>query len=198
MIDNFHTFKRYLMADLYRQTGGNTKFLNFVKNLLFGIGFKYCFYLRLCNYLYNKSRIIFLYKPAYFLVKKFIVRHLSFKYGFSIPCETKIGPGLYLGHFGSIIVNKNAVIGKNCNLSPGVVIGQINRGKRRGVPTIGSNVYIGPGAKILGNIIVGNNVAIGANAVVIDDVPNNAVVVGIPGKVISFKGSDGYVNFTDW
>ena len=73
-----------------------------------------------------------------------------------------------------------------------------NRGVRKGYPVIGDNVYIGPGAKVIGNVYVGNNVAIGANCVVTKNVPDNSVVVGIPGNVISSKGSTGYVNRTDY
>lgn len=95
-------------------------------------------------------------------------------------------------------MNSNVVIGKNCNISHLVTLGVSNRGTRKGVPTIGDNVYIGPGAKIIGNIIVGNHAAIGANCVVTKDVPDNAVVVGVPGKVISLDGSVGYINKTDY
>lgn len=84
------------------------------------------------------------------------------------------------------------------HLSQQVTIGVVNRGKMKGYPTIGDNVYIGPGAKVIGNVHVGNNVAIGANCVVTKDVPDNAVVVGIPGQVISYEGSTGYINKTDY
>jgi len=90
------------------------------------------------------------------------------------------------------------VIGKNCNISHQVTLGIANRGTHKGVPIIGDNVYIGPGAKIIGDINIGNNVAIGANCVVTKDVPDNAVVVGVPGKVISYEGSMGYVNKTNY
>ena len=96
--------------------------------------------------------------------------------------------------WGTIVVNEKVKIGRNVNISQGVTIGQLNRGKRMGTPVIGNEVYIGPGAKILGNIVVGNNVAIGANAVVLDDVPDNVCVAGIPAKIVSMNGSDGYVN----
>ncbi len=66
------------------------------------------------------------------------------------------------------------------------------------MPVIGDNVYIGSGAKIIGSVNVGNNVAIGANAVLTKDVPDNAVVVGVPAKVISYKGSMGYIDRTDY
>jgi len=76
------------------------------------------------------------------------------------------------------------VIGENCRIHPSTSIGDYN-----GAPTIGNNVYIGPGAKLFGNISVGNNVAIGANAVVNADVPTNVTVGGIPAKIISQKSS---------
>ena len=102
--------------------------------------------------------------------------------------------GFYIGHFGSIVVNGEATIGSNVNISQGVTIGQSNRGPRKGVATIGNCVYIGPGAKIVGNVKIGNNVAIGANCVVTKDIPDNAVVAGIPGEVLSMNGAECYVD----
>jgi len=127
--------------------------------------------------------------PAYLCLK-----HLEYKYGISIPYTTKIGSGFYIGHFGGIVVNSKAIIGSNCNISHGVTIGETYRGNSKGTPVIGNQVFLGPGAKVLGNIHIGNNAAIGANAVVTKDVPENGVVVGSPGKIISFNGSAGYIN----
>ena len=121
-----------------------------------------------------------------------------YKLGISIPPDTQIGSGFYIGHFGGIVVNRRCVIGKNCNISQGVTLGQANRGKNKGYPTLGDNVYIGPGAKIVGAVKIGNNVAIGANCVVTKDIPDDSVVVGIPGRIISKEGSKGYVNRTDY
>ena len=87
-------------------------------------------------------------------------------------------------HYGTIVVNPAAKIGANCRIHPSTSIGDYN-----GVPEIGNNVYIGPGAKIYGNIVVGNNVAIGANAVVNKSVPDNVIVGGIPAKILSQKTS---------
>ena len=117
-----------------------------------------------------------------------------FKFGIQISHEAEIGPGFYIGHFGQIVVNGSVKIGKNCNISQGVTIGVSNRGKHAGVPVVGDNVYIGPGAKIIGNVMVGNNVAIGANAVVTKNIPDNGVAVGVPATVVSYNGSRGYVN----
>lgn len=122
----------------------------------------------------------------------------TYKFGIDISYDTLIGPGFYIGHFGGIVVNQNVIIGRNCNISPGVILGQTNRGPKKGCPIIGDNVFIGPGAKIIGSIVIGNNVAIGANSVVTIDVPDNAVVVGVPGRIVSYNGSDGYINRTDY
>lgn len=91
------------------------------------------------------------------------------------------------------MVHPDVKIGWNCNISNRVTLGISSRGKNKGVPQIGNDVYIGPGAVIIGHIVIGNNVAIGANCVVTKDVPANAVVAGIPGQVISCNGSAGYV-----
>jgi serine O-acetyltransferase len=127
-----------------------------------------------------------------------MMRRYMFKYGIEISYRTEIGPGFYVGHFGGIVITSKARIGKNCNISQGVTIGGSNRGERKGAPTLGDGVYVGPGAKLFGNIKVGNNVAIGANCVVTKDVPDNAVIVGVPGKVISFNGARAYINNTGW
>lgn len=127
-----------------------------------------------------------------------IIGTLMFKaveimYGIHIRSEIDIGPGLYIGHFGNVFVGGETRIGKNCNISQGVTIGWAGRGEEWGLPEIGDNVYIGPGAKILGKIRIGNNVAIGANAVVTRDLPDNAVAAGVPARVISYKGSRDFV-----
>jgi len=182
-------FKQYVNCiknDLYRYTGS---YCGILKSYLLIPGFRYTCLMRL-EYLLSlrskKSLLLFLVK-----MRK---RHYSFKYGIQIPGTTKIGKGFYIGHFGTIVVNASAIIGNNVNISQGVTIGQANRGKNKGTPIIGNEVYIGPGAKIFGNVKIGNNVAIGANAVVTHDIPDGAVVGGIPARVISMNGSEGYIN----
>jgi len=127
-----------------------------------------------------------------------LLRRYRYKYGITIPFTTSIGSGFYIGHFGCIIVHQKTVIGRNCNLSQGVTLGQANRGKNKGYPTIGDNTYVGPGAKVIGAVSIGDNVAVGANSVVTKDVPNNAVVAGVPAKIISYKGSVDYIGNTDY
>jgi serine O-acetyltransferase len=127
-----------------------------------------------------------------------MLHRYSIRFGIDISRDACIGSGLYIGHFGGIVVNTAVVIGDNCNLSHGVTLGQVNRGPKAGCPTIGNNVYIGPGAKIIGRVQVGDAAAVGANAVVVEDVPPHSVVGGVPARVISEAGSEGYVNRTDY
>ena len=149
----------------------------------------FSFWMRLCSVLRGKKKWIPLYAIA---LKRY--NHYKYKYGICIPFNTKIDSGFYIGHFGCIVVNPSVIIGKNVNISQGVTIGAANRGPKAGVAIIGNEVYIGPGVKIVGAVYIGNNVAIGANAVVTRDVPDNAVVAGIPAKILSMNGAEGYVN----
>jgi len=111
-------------------------------------------------------------------------------WGIDLPRAARIGPGLYIGHFGGITISAASIIGRDCNLSQGITIGVSGEGANRGVPTIGDEVYIAPGARLFGKITVGNNVKIGANAVVFKDVPDNAVVVLDPGfRILSYRGN---------
>jgi len=137
-------------------------------------GFKYLFFLRLKGY---SSLWLVRFLAGVFL------RHYTYKYGFQIPVQTKIGGGLFIGHFGSVVISANAEIGRNCNIAHNVTIGAA-RGKRAGAPKIGDNVWIGTGAVIVGNIQIGNSVLISPNAFVNIDVPDNSVVIGNPAIII--------------
>jgi serine O-acetyltransferase len=121
------------------------------------------------------------------------LRKYKIKYGFDISYRTSIGSGFYIGHFGGIVIHGDTKIGNNCNISQGITIGILNRGRNSGIPTIGDRVFIGPGAVILGGISIADDALIGANAVVNFDVPDKAVVAAPVAQIISNKGSEGYV-----
>ncbi len=176
--------------DAYRYIG-KKDFLSVLKLYLTSISYRYIYWFRLCCYLHKYS----LLRPIW-IIAYLYYRRLSYKSGIQIPLKTNIGHGFYIGHYGTIVINGASTIGNNVNISPGVNIGRANRGKNKGVPTIGNEVYIGPGVKIVGAVKIGNNVAIGANAVVTKDVPDNACVAGIPAKILSMKGAEGYINRT--
>lgn len=167
-------------SDLYRYDG-ELSLRAFLRNYIHEPGFNFLVWFRVCSVFHSKF-------IGWLLHRKKI------RFGIDIPAKTAVGEGLYIGHYGGIVINGRSVIGKNCNISQGVTLGIVNRGEKLGVPVIGDFVYIGPGAKIIGKIKIGNNVAIGANAVVTRDVPDNAVVVGVPARCISFNGSAGYIN----
>ena len=120
------------------------------------------------------------------LVQRLRLRRYGIRLGFMVP-RNVFGPGLALAHYGSVIVNGQARVGRNCRIHSGVVIGELD-GR---APVIGDDVYIGPGAKLFGAISVGDGAAIGANAVVTRDVPAGVAVGGIPARVISERGSRG-------
>lgn len=102
----------------------------------------------------------------------------------SIPAAAEIGEGTRCGHRGiAVVIDPRARIGRRCLIRPQVVIGTLG-GDRPGAPTIGDGVEIGVGAKLLGPIFVGDRARIGANAVVLDDVPAGAIAVGVPARVI--------------
>src|SRR5512142_2544264 len=96
-----------------------------------------------------------------FLFAQFLVRVM---WGIELPRAARIGPGFYIGHFGGVTISSGAVMGAHCTISQCITVGLSGHGDRLGVPVIGDNVYIAPGARIFGKIRVGSNVRIGANA----------------------------------
>lgn len=111
-----------------------------------------------------------------------------------LSVETSIGEGLYIGHGYCITINTKSIIGRNVNIHKGVTIGQENRGKRIGAPTIGDNVWIGVNSTIVGNVHIGNDVLIAPNTFVNCDVPPHSIVLGNP-CIIKHRmnATEGYV-----
>lgn len=113
--------------------------------------------------------------------------------GISLPYSATIGDQFYIGHFGGIIINSQSVIGNNCNISQGVTVGVSGIGEHRGVPIIGNNVYIGANAVIAGNLKIGDNVVVGANSLVTNNVEANTTVLGVPAVKVSDNNSELYI-----
>lgn len=135
-------------------------------------GFRYCVWMRLSSV----SGVIGIFS-------KFILHHLQSKFGIQIHSSSKIGGGFYIGHGVGIVIHPRTIIGKNVNVSQFLTIGS----NHNTPAVIGDNVYIGPGVCIVVDVHIGNNVTIGAGSVVTHDVPDYAVVVGVPAKVIRIK-----------
>tara|TARA_R110000796_G_scaffold14444_18_gene47217 strand:+ start:6966 stop:7538 length:573 start_codon:yes stop_codon:yes gene_type:complete len=178
----------FIKADCYRVTD-RSNLLSILKLVFFGETFKYLFWMRVCWILDRK----YIFKVTLFPFSKLMLNHYRIKYGISVSYRTCIGLGLYLPHFGGIVINDHAILGCNLVVSQGVTIGKTERGRNKGVPIIGDNVFIGANAVIVGGIVVGNNVLIAPNSFVDFDVKDNSVVVGNPGKVVSTKGASEYI-----
>lgn len=116
--------------------------------------------------------------------------------GIYISPDCRIGPGLYIGHFGQIILHSDVVMGENCNISQGVTLGLARKDGRWGVPTVGNRVYIAPGAKVIGPIHLADGTVVGANSVVTSSTTENQIVAGIPARVLSEKGSADFIRLT--
>ncbi|MFA5073820.1 MAG: serine O-acetyltransferase EpsC [Nitrospirota bacterium] len=148
------------------------------------------------------------YRLAHWLLKKripFIPRALSqiarFFTGIEIHPGAQIGSGMFIDHGMGVVIGETTEIGDNVTLFQGVTLGGTgkHRGKRH--PTLGSNIVVGAGAKVLGPITIGDYVKIGANSVVLADVPDHSTVVGIPGEIVKIKGKrvtdESLMNHTD-
>lgn len=122
-------------------------------------------------------------------------RFTQFIYKCEISPEAKIDGGLYIGHPYCITINPNAKIGRNCNIHKGVTIGQENRGKRKGAPIIGNEVWIGVNSTIVSSITIGDDVLIAPNSYVNQDIPSHSVVFGNPCQIRSSQNAtEGYIN----
>jgi len=130
----------------------------------------------------------FFYKLGLFFLARLISQIARFTTGIEIHPGAQIGKCLFIDHGMGVVVGETSIIGDNVLLYQGVTLGGtgLEKGKRH--PTVGNNVVIGTGAKVLGNITIGDNSYIGANAVVIKDVPPNSTVVGVPGRITKQDG----------
>lgn len=170
--------------DLYRYYGEKGE--PFLKRVFRPLEIKYIAMFRKAN------KCSFLPLKLYYMLR---LRRLSAKTHIQIPERTKIGEGFYIGHTGRVIINPNAVLGKNVNLGTGVTIGAENRGKRKGAPTISDNCWIGTNAVVVGNVKIGSDVLIAPLTYVNFDVPDHSIVVGNPARIIERENAtEGYID----
>jgi serine O-acetyltransferase len=182
--------RQTLRADLYRyrgRTGRSACFSAYLREP----GFRFTYYLRKVAFYAARKKSVWIFA---YLYNRAMLHHYRFKYGFDISPSTSIGPGLYIGHFGGVVISPQAVLGANVNIAQGVTIGATSRGLRVGAPTLEDRVWVGAHAVIVGKVTIGHDALIAPGAYVNFDVPSMSVVLGNPGKVVSSAGSIGYVN----
>jgi serine O-acetyltransferase len=186
------TLWQTLRADVYRYAGKANK-RAFISAYLHQPGFRFTYYLRKVTHYSKNKKSIGIFGYVY---NRILYHHYRFKYGFDISPATSIGPGLYIGHFGGVVISPYAVLGTNINIAQGVTIGATSRGKHLGAPILEDRVWVGANAIIVGKVTIGQEALIAPGAYVNFDVPPNAVVIGNPGQIVSASGSKGYVNNT--
>jgi serine O-acetyltransferase len=142
-------------------------------------------------FLYSGWHALFWHKPAnffyrhrWFALARLISQVARFFTGVEIHPGATIGKNFFIDHGMGIVIGETAVIGDNCTIYQGVTLGGTGKDKGKRHPTIGNNVLIGAGAKVLGPFTVGDNSMIGANSVVLKEVPPDSTVIGIPGRVV--------------
>lgn len=158
---------------LYKET---PTFFRFLIAMIKDPNIKYLFWFRKTSFHFKSGHRI------RFRLCQLFLKHYQYKYGIEISYRTEIGGGICITHPVGIVVFAKS-IGSKPWFHTGCVIGQAHNG-RGDTPVIGNNVSFGTGCKVIGNITIGNNVIIGANAVVVKDVPDNSIVAGVPAKVI--------------
>lgn len=153
---------------------------------------------------YSGFHATFLHRISHFLWRKNVpvlprlVSHFSrFITGIEIHPGATIGRSFFIDHGMGVVIGETAEIGDNVTIYQGVTLGGTGQQPGKRHPTLGNNVIVGAGAKVLGAIIIGNHVRIGANSVVLQSVPDHATVVGIPGKVIQRSKKEGALDHTN-
>lgn len=128
------------------------------------------------------------YMRKYYTIARIISQRARNKTGIEIHPGATIGKGLFIDHGMGVVIGETAVVGDNCLLYQGVTLGGTGKDKGKRHPTLGNNVLVGAGAKVLGPFTVGNNVKIAANAVVLNAIPDDCTAVGVPARIVRRKG----------
>ena len=129
-----------------------------------------------------------LYRVGIPFIPRFISHLARFFTGIEIHPGAQIGKGVFIDHGMGVVIGETAIVGDKCLIYQGVTLGGTGKETGKRHPTLGENVVVGGGAKVLGNIQIGNEVRIGAGSVVLRDVPSDCTVVGIPGRIIYRSG----------
>ena len=152
--------------------------LHNIIEIFFYPSFRALFYYKITHFLYRRKHYVF---------ARFLSERCKRKTGIEIHPGAEIGKNLFMDHGMGIVIGETAIIKDHVTLYHGVTLGGVTDAKEKRHPTIEDNVIIGAGAKVLGNIVIGENSKVGAGAVVLKDVPENCTVVGVPAKIVKSK-----------
>tara|TARA_B100000963_G_C22639755_1_gene679797 strand:- start:4976 stop:5530 length:555 start_codon:yes stop_codon:yes gene_type:complete len=166
--------KKIIYPELYRYSGTTYSLASLIYWVQKAPGLEFLLWIRL----YQHSKF-----PPFKFFCHLYLRLLRILYGFQFSPKVQMGKGFYIGHHGTVVINAEAVFGKNCNIGTNVIVGKTHK-KRTGSPVFGDEVWIGSNSVIVGKINIGNNVVIAPNAFVNVDVPSNSVAIGNPVKII--------------
>lgn len=139
-----------------------------------------------------------LYQKKHFFLARFISQRAAKKTGIEIHPGAKIGKGLFIDHGTGVVIGETAEIGDNCTIYQGVTLGGTGKEHGKRHPTLGDNVMVGAGAKVLGPFKVGSNSKIAAGAVVLDEVPENSTAVGVPARIVKMGVKREDEDKLDW
>jgi serine O-acetyltransferase len=128
------------------------------------------------------------YKRGCYFIARWISQNATRRTGIEIHPGAQIGRKLFIDHGSGVVIGETSVIGDNCTIYQGVTLGGTGKEKGKRHPTLGNNVMIGSGAKVLGSFKIGDNAKIAANSVVLSEVPSNSTAVGIPARIVKQDG----------
>ncbi len=170
----FKTIKN-LYEDAKNITQKDPAATNVISVILLYPGFNAVFYHRIAHFFYRHK--------LYFLARA-ISQFSRFITGIEIHPGARIGNRLLIDHGMGVVIGETAIVGDDCTIYHQVTLGGTGKERKKRHPTIGNNVIVGSGSKVLGNITIGDNVKIGANSVLLSDTPSNVTVVGVPAKIV--------------
>lgn len=136
----------------------------------------------------SHRKAYWLYHHKHYFLARLISERSKHKTGIEIHPAAKIGNGVFIDHGSGVVIGETTEVGDNCTIYQGVTLGGTGKEKGKRHPTIGKNVMIGSGAKVLGPITVGDNSKVAANAVVLSPVPENSTAVGVPARIVKING----------
>lgn len=170
----FKTIKN-LYEDAKNITQKDPAATNVISVILLYPGFKAVFYHRIAHFFYRHK--LYFWARAISQFSRFIT-------GIEIHPGARIGNRLLIDHGMGVVIGETAIVGDDCTIYHQVTLGGTGKERKKRHPTIGNNVIVGSGSKVLGNITIGDNVKIGANSVLLSDTPSNVTVVGVPAKIV--------------